>query len=116
MKIHNDGISDCTTGSGADASLRLFEWLSGDECRGLDDGGLIAGLGRRLLDAGLPLDRLTLHLPTLPPMIFARTVAWAPNEPVEIHARRHGVELSAAFVGSPLRQVMATGQPVLVHS
>ena len=86
MKVHSDRIFDCTTGSGADAILRLIEWLSGDECRGLDDGGLIAGLGRRLLDAGLPLDRLTLHLPTLHPMIFARTVAWAPNEPVEIYA------------------------------
>jgi hypothetical protein len=69
-----------------------------------------------LLDAGLPLDRFTLHLPTLHPTIFARTIAWAPNEPVEICDRRHGAELSAAFTGSPLRQVMATGRPMLVRS
>src|SRR5438270_463206 len=49
-------------------------------------------------------------------MIFARTVAWAPNEPVDARDRRHGDELSAAFIGSPLRQVMATGQPMLVRS
>ena len=55
--------SDCATRS-------ILEWLSGDECRGLDDAGLIAGVGLRLLGRGVPLDRLTLHLPTLHPMVF----------------------------------------------
>jgi adenylate cyclase len=116
MEIPSNHISEGRSGSGPDVVLRITEWLSGDECRDLTDNGLIAGLGQRLLDQGLPLDRLTLHLPTLHPMIFARTVAWAPNEPVEILDRRHGAELSAAFAGSPLRQVMATGQPMLVRS
>jgi adenylate cyclase len=98
------------------AALRTTEWLSGDECRGLDDKCFISRLGQRLRDAGVPLDRLTLHLPTLHPTIFARTVAWAPNEPVELSDRRHGAELSTAFIGSPLRQVMATGRPLLVRS
>jgi len=42
--------------------LAIIEWLSGDECHELDDAGLIAELGRRLRKAGLPIDRLTLHL------------------------------------------------------
>lgn len=93
----------------------VIEWLSGDECHELDDAGLVAGLGRRLRSAGLPADRITLHLRTLHPEIFARTVAWSPGEPVEIRDREHGIEVSALFVGSPLRQVMELREPVVVR-
>ena len=93
----------------------VIDWLAGDECHELDDAGLIAGLGRRLRASGLPLDRLTLHLRTLHPEIFGRTVAWAPNEPVEIHDREHGIESSAVFLGSPLRRVTETREPLLIR-
>jgi adenylate cyclase len=101
--------------SGATDALGVIEWLSGDECHELDDAGLIAGLGRRLRAAGLPLDRLTLHLRTLHPEIVGRTTAWAPNEPIEIHDRENWVETSSAFVGSPLMQVMETREAIVVR-
>ncbi len=101
------------TGSAAVADI--IEWLSGDECHELDDAGLIAGLGCRLTAAGIPLDRLTLHLRTLHPEIFGRSLAWAPHEPVEVHDREHGLVVAAPFVGSPLRHVMETRAPVLVR-
>jgi adenylate cyclase len=93
----------------------VIEWLAGDECHEVDDPGLIAGLARRLRAAGLPIDRLTLHLRTLHPEIFARTVAWAPNEPVEIRDREHGVEATSLFVGSPLRRVLESREPLAVR-
>jgi adenylate cyclase len=95
--------------------LAVIEWLSGDECHELDDAGLIAELGRRLREAGLSIDRLTLHLRTLHPEIVGRTIAWAPNEPVEIHDRDFGVETSGAFVGSPLQKVMKTRETAIVR-
>ncbi len=95
--------------------LVIIEWLSSDECHEFNDAGLIAGLGRRLRAAGLPVDRISLHLRTLHPEFFGRTLAWAPNEPVEIHDREHGVEISQAFVDSPLGQVMATDEPLVVR-
>ena len=97
------------------AILDVVEWLSSDDCHELDDAGLIAGLGHRLRAAGLPIDRLTLHLRTLHPEILGRTVAWSPNEPVEIHDREHGIEVSADFIGSPLRQAMDSGEPLAVR-
>lgn len=100
---------------GSPAIIEAIEWLTGDECHELDDAGLVAGLGRRLRAAGLPLDRLTLHLRTLHPELLARTVAWAPGEPVEIHDREHGIEVSAAFAGSALREVMETRRTVVVR-
>src|SRR5262249_16636729 len=84
----------------APAALELTEGLSGDECPERDDVGLTAELGRRLRAAGIPLDRLTLHLRPLHPELFARTVAWAPNEPVEIRDRKHGIEISPMFLAS----------------
>ncbi|WP_218578155.1 adenylate/guanylate cyclase domain-containing protein [Vineibacter terrae] len=101
--------------TGAAAILEIIEWLSGDECHELDDAGLIAGLGRRLRSAGLPIDRLSLHLRTLHPEIFGRSVAWAPNEPVEVHDREHGLVVAAPFLGSPLRHVMETREPLSVR-
>lgn len=100
---------------GASAVAEVIEWLIGDECHELDDAGLIAGLGRRLRAAGLPLDRLTLHLRTLHPEILGRAVAWAPGEAVEIHDREHGIEVSAAFAGTPLLWVMETREKQIVR-
>jgi len=97
------------------AILEIVEWLTGNECHELDDAGLTAGLGLRLRKFGLPIDRLTLHLRTLHPEILGRTVAWAPNEPVEVHDREHGILTSAAFVGSPLQQVMETEEAVRIR-
>ncbi|HYZ42106.1 MAG TPA: adenylate/guanylate cyclase domain-containing protein [Stellaceae bacterium] len=100
---------------GEHSFFRIVAWLSGDECHELDDAGMAAALGQRLRAAGLPLDRLTLFLRKLHPEIFARTVAWAPNEPVEILDRKHGLEHSVAFLGSPLRQVVETRRKLVVR-
>ncbi|MDK1491568.1 adenylate/guanylate cyclase domain-containing protein [Sinorhizobium sp. 7-81] len=97
------------------ATIELIEWLVGDESHELDDAGLAAGFGRRLRAAGLPIDRLTLNLRTLHPEILGRSVAWAPNEAVEIRDREHGTEISPGFAGSPLRRVMETRKPVIVR-
>jgi adenylate cyclase len=93
----------------------IVDWLTGNGCHDLDDAGLIAGLGQRLRQIGLPIDRLTLHLRTLHPEIVGRTLAWAPNEPVEIRDREHGIMATPAFAGSPLRQVMDTGEALSVR-
>jgi adenylate cyclase len=97
------------------AALGLIEWLVSDDCHELDDAGLIAGLGRRLRAAGLPLDRLTLHLRTLHPEIYGRTIAWAPEEPIEIRDRDHGVLSVKLFVGSPLYRVMETRETAVIR-
>jgi adenylate cyclase len=92
--------------------LAIIEWLSGDECHSLDEAGLISGLGHRLRALGLPVDRLTLHLMTLHPEYLGRSVAWAPEEPVEIHDRHHGA-VSLAFLDSALCQSMKTREIIV---
>src|SRR5690348_336792 len=62
----------------------VVEWLTGDESHDLADADFVAWTGRRLRKAGLPVDRLTLHLRTLHPEFLGRTVAWSPGAPARV--------------------------------
>ena len=97
------------------AVLESIEWLTGDESHDLDAEGLVAGLGLRLRSIGIPLDRLVLHLRTIHPEIRGRTLAWAPNEDVEVHDRAHGFELLTPFASSLLRQISETRGPFVIR-
>ncbi|TXH33270.1 MAG: adenylate/guanylate cyclase domain-containing protein [Rhodospirillaceae bacterium] len=88
----------------------IVDWLSSDECRQLDNQSFVAGLGEILCKAGLPIDRLAFHIRLPHPELVGHSCAWAPGEAVEVKLRRHGFLESAAFLGSPLRRVMETGQ------
>jgi adenylate cyclase len=96
------------------AMSEIIDWLVGDECHEHDDAMLAAELGRRLRATGLPLDHLGLYLRTLHPEIRSRTIAWAPDEPAQIHDRQHGVELLAAHLKNPIRHVLETQQPLVL--
>jgi adenylate cyclase len=110
-----DGLIEHGAQTRFPALFEIIDWLAGDECHELDDAGLAEGLGGRLRAAKLPLDRLTLHLRTLDPEIISRTIAWAPDEPAEIHDRKHGIELLAGFGDSPVRGVMETQAPLVLR-
>ena len=94
------------------ALLSVIEWLAGDECHSMQEAGLLSGLGDRLRALGLPIDRITLHLTTLHPEFMGRSIAWAPDESVEVHDRKHGAIV--ATTNTPLRKVMETLQPLIV--
>ncbi|HTP83476.1 MAG TPA: adenylate/guanylate cyclase domain-containing protein [Alphaproteobacteria bacterium] len=93
----------------------ILEWLTGDEGHDLDDAGFMGATGRRLRKAGLPVDRLTLHLRTLHPEFRGRTVVWSPGAPVQVADREHDVGQSDVFARSPMRQVMDTRRWLVVR-
>jgi adenylate cyclase len=93
-----------------DIAASLIEWLAGDFCHDQDIAGLLEGLGVRLRNAGIALDRLALHLLIIDPEILGRTLAWSPGEPVETLSRLHGFEFSAGALRSPIRHVLDTGE------
>lgn len=84
----------------------IIEWLASDACHALDDSGLAAAVGRRLRDAGLPLDRLGLHLRTLHPEHMGRSLAWSPGADVEVRERGHDFRDTATRASSPVRRAM----------
>jgi hypothetical protein len=75
----------------------------------LGDADRVAALGRHLRSCGVPADRIALFRRTLHPEILGCAIAWAPDCPVEIFDREHGLDLSICFAGSPLDQAMAEG-------
>jgi adenylate cyclase len=93
----------------ADVALVIIEWLVSDYCHDLDVANLVEGLGVRLVNAGLPIDRLGFHLFMIDPEILGRAIAWSPGEPVEIISRRHGFENTALGQKNPVRHVLTTG-------
>ncbi len=92
-----------------DIASVIIEWLVSNYCHDLDVAGLLEGLGARLTNAGIPLDRLVLHLLTIDPELIARVVAWAPGETVEIVNRRHGFDITMLGQKNPVRHAMNSG-------
>ena len=72
--------------------------------------------GRRVRTAGLPLNRLTLHIPTLHPEVAGRTLCLAPNEPVKVYERDRLAINSALFCQNPLRQVIEAYEALNIRS
>jgi len=97
------------------AGRPVIEWLNSGVADGLDHASLLSALGSRLRRAGLMIDRLVLHLGTLHPEVFDRTLAWAPGEPVEIYEQDHPSTVSAGFAESPFRQAALTGSKLVVR-
>lgn len=100
----------------SDPLAETIEWLSSDFCHDCETPVLVAQLGERLRSAGLPIDRLVLHLRTLHPQVLGRTIAWSPGEAVDIYDRPHGFEAIANLAHSPVRQVLESKQPLLVKT
>jgi len=74
---------------------------------------LFDGFLRQLNNAGLPVDRSTLHLPQLHPQLRARTVMWEIDTEgaVEI-PRTHGIEQTEFFLKSPVKLIF-DGAPAI---
>jgi len=95
-----------------DALLSMIEWISGEGCEQEDERLFIAELGERLRSIEFPVDRLTFHVMTLHPEYVGRTVAWAPNEAVEVLDREQGVV--PLFSRTPFYKVMKTGCSLVI--
>ena len=78
----------------------------------LQEGRLIPGtaefleeLGQVLIRSGIPLLRATLHTRTLHPQVLATIWLWRRGERGTQLDREHGVEITAAFLESPIRVI-----------
>jgi adenylate cyclase len=86
---------------------------AGNALRG-DEASAVCAFGRQMHGAGLAFDRLLVHVATLHPEIFARLLAWSPNEPVEVYEQDHPATLAAGFPGSPFREVANSRQKLVL--
>lgn len=93
----------------------VIEWLSGEECRRLDNSDFTAGLGAALRRAGLPIDLLVFHIRLAHPELVGHTSVWAPGRPVEVMRRSYGFLESPEYLSSPMRRAMESGRTLHVQ-
>jgi adenylate cyclase len=95
------------------AAKRVARWLlaEGRQVARLED--LLGGMCQRLIGAGVPIDRVGLHIRTLHPQVAAVRVLWTTNDPTPIKtAYGHDIPMGDMFLKSPFFVVYGTGQPV----
>ncbi len=89
----------------------IVDWLLGEErLRANRMTSLIDSFARRLCDAGLPLDRASLHIQQLHPQLAARSFVWdAEAAGTTEMGYRYSARDNASYVASPVRPVFENG-------
>jgi len=98
---------------GRERAQPVINWLITMRLRQTRITLLFDGFLRQLTQAGVPVDRSTLHLPQLHPQLRARTVLWEAEAggAMEI-PRLHGLEQTEFFLHSPVKQIAEGGAPI----
>ena len=88
------------------ASVReLTDWLMREGRFLADNGAILGELCERLAAAGVPLDRVSLHLRALHPRYRGVSRLWKPGMSVDEQFLDHGLEKTATYLESPVRAV-----------
>ncbi|TAJ24508.1 MAG: adenylate/guanylate cyclase domain-containing protein [Reyranella sp.] len=90
----------------------MAEWLQREGRLVRTPASFIEQIMNRVQAAGLPLWRMYVGLQLVHPQLQAMGYLWKRGEPVESIARAYGVQFTPAYIGSPLKEVRDTGQPV----
>jgi adenylate cyclase len=90
----------------------VVNWTLGDG-KQLRLRDLIPGFCERLIEAGVPVMRCSLHIHQLHPQYFGRGLFWNRGEPQATESpREHGIESSPVYLASPIYQVFEKHQDV----
>ncbi len=103
----------CPRSVGDDRAVRLNGWLltEGRSFAGAPD--LMAGLAHQLSAAGLPLHRLTIHLPQIHPQFAGHTVVWTADDGIVMDRKVSRRDLfTIMYFNSPVALMHRTGQAV----
>jgi adenylate cyclase len=90
----------------------VIDWLL-REGRFLEDNAvLMTRFCERVLAAGVPLARASLHLRALHPQYRGVSRIWKPDQPVDERFLDHGIEKTATYLESPVRAVAEQNRPL----
>ncbi|HEV8679683.1 MAG TPA: hypothetical protein VGQ90_09935, partial [Stellaceae bacterium] len=81
---------------------RLTDWLIREGRFLSDNDALFSQVCERVADAGVPLDRATLHLRALHPEYRGVARIWQPGQPLDVRFMDHGIEKTASYTESPV--------------
>jgi len=88
-------------------------WLLTRGRRITDPRAFLGGLLEQLDSAGARIDRVRVSSPTLHPQLIALGMSWTRGEDVQLWSGQHGVQLTDAYIGSPMEFVQQHQQ--LLH-
>lgn len=95
---------------GHQSATALTSWLLGEARQIRRARELLAALCRRLIDAGVPVWRSTIHIRQLHPELFGRTYLWTDDmETAQQIPRRLGIQDTAFFRDSPIALIYDCG-------
>lgn len=78
-----------------------------------DQTTFVQTLSETLLEVGAPIDKLTVSLPTLNPLVKATSATWSKNTNETIpFVAQHNIFTSDRYKGSPLEQLFETNRSV----
>lgn len=89
-----------------------LDWLMRDGRLLGDLRDVVDQLCSRLCQAGAPLWRFYVGLQTLHPQLRTMGYVWVRDGSAQEINRRHGIELTSAFIGSPVQEVRNSGRPL----
>ncbi len=99
--------------SGPEATAaQLTDWLLREGRFLADNSALLNGFCERVVAAGIPLDRASMHLRALHARYRGVSRIWRPGEPLDENYLDHGIEKTATYLESPVRAVAEGGQPL----
>jgi adenylate cyclase len=91
----------------------IIEWLFKLGRLEDDQTKFVQALSEKILQAGAPIDRLTIILPTLNPLVRATSATWWKNTNKAIpYVAQHDIENTDRYIGSPFQQLLETKRSV----
>jgi adenylate cyclase len=94
----------------------VTDWLAGQARRISEASELLDELCWRLVGAGVPLARMTFHLPTLHPQYYSTGCRWSrASGQTEETMVVHGILQTSLYRDSPIRRVVELGESVRRH-
>ncbi|MFQ5775205.1 MAG: adenylate/guanylate cyclase domain-containing protein [Kiloniellaceae bacterium] len=95
----------------------IVTWLLEEErLRAARTTALLDRFVQRLLEAGLPLDRASLHIQQLHPQLAARSILWDSETGGAVEmGYEHSVRNRDAFLASPVKVIYEGGAPIRRH-
>jgi adenylate cyclase len=87
------------------AALELTDWLVREGRFIKGNAPLVDEFCQRIHEAGVPLDRATLHLRALHPEYRGVSRMWKPGEPLAERFMDHGIENTPMYLDSPVHAV-----------
>lgn len=87
----------------------LLDWLLFAVGNRSDLAGFLGEFGGALEDNGLPVWRVTFHIPTFHPEQRAFSFEWTSGGTIAVTPRAHGIEQTQAYLASPLRIASESG-------